>query len=122
MNAFIFKFEYVDCCGSKKNMASILEIFMLICFGISWPLNFIKSRQTHSNKGVCLPFYLLIEIGYVCGILSKIISNQINYVLVFYFLNLLTVGANIALYFIIKGRKEDHKIKVSHNLNQNKQN
>ena len=42
---------------------------------------------------------LFIFVGYICGIISKIISGRITYVFVFYVLNLVMVGTDIVLYF-----------------------
>lgn len=85
-------------------MAGIFETAMLICFGLSWPINLIKAIRVKTAKATSLKFLLLIIFGYVCGIAAKIISNQINYVLVFYFLNLVVVLANLVVYFIYKSR------------------
>ena len=80
-------------------MANILEVIMLLCFGASWPINLSKAVRARTAKGTSLPFFLLIEFGYFCGIAAKIISGRVNYVLFFYVLNILVVGANIAVYF-----------------------
>ena len=80
-------------------MVNILEMIMLICFGASWPINLSKAWKARTAKGTSLPFFLLIEFGYVCGILAKIIGNNITYVLAFYFLNVFVVALNIAVYF-----------------------
>jgi len=80
-------------------MGSILETVMLVCFGFSWPLNVIKAYRARTAKGTSLPFILLIMIGYVAGICAKLISNQINYVLAVYILNLLIVSLNLVVYF-----------------------
>ena len=79
-------------------MGSIFESVMLICFGLSWPLNVIKAYKARTAKGTSLPFILLIIIGYVAGITAKVITGQINYVLIVYLLNLLIVSLNIAVY------------------------
>ena len=81
-------------------MSQILETAMLICFGLSWPMNLIKSIKVQSAKGTSLKFLLLILFGYLCGIAAKLVSHQINYVLIVYFLNLFVVGANLVVYFI----------------------
>ena len=39
-------------------------------------------------------------LGYIAGIAAKIVSKQINYVLIVYFLNLFVVSLNLAVYFI----------------------
>lgn len=80
-------------------MSSILETTMLICFGLSWPLNLIKAYKARTAKSSSLPFTLLIITGYIAGITAKVVSGQINYVLVAYLLNLAIVLLNLIVYF-----------------------
>ena len=80
-------------------MGSILETVMLVCFGFSWPLNVIKAYRAKTAKGTSLPFILLIITGYIAGISAKLISGQINYVLIAYILNLAIVSLNVIVYF-----------------------
>lgn len=80
-------------------MGSILETVMLVCFGFSWPLNVIKSYRAKTAKGTSLLFILLIITGYIAGIFAKLISGQINYVLIAYILNLAIVSLNLIVYF-----------------------
>ena len=80
---------------------------MLLCFGASWPINLSKAIRARTAKGTSLPFFLLIEFGYFCGMAAKIISGNINYVLAFYVLNVLVVGANIVVYFRNKRLDEE---------------
>ena len=80
-------------------MGSILETVMLVCFGFSWPLNVMKAYKAKTAKGTSLPFIMLIIIGYIAGISAKLISGQINYVLVAYILNLAIVSLNVIVYF-----------------------
>ena len=82
-------------------MGSILETVMLVCFGFSWPLNVIKAYRAKTAKGTSLPFILLIITGYIAGISAKLISGQINYVLIAYILNLAIVSLNVIVYFRI---------------------
>lgn len=80
-------------------MAEIFEIFMVICFGASWPLNVMKSYKARTTKGKSLPFLLLIFIGYVFGILAKVLADSFKwYVLFFYILNIIMVGLDLLLY------------------------
>lgn len=74
---------------------------MLICFGLSWPINAIKSYRAGTAKGMSLPFICLILFGYVAGITAKIILIEETkiFVLIVYILNLLTVGFNLFVYF-----------------------
>ena len=80
-------------------MNLILEATMLVCFGLSWPINTMKAYKARSAKNMSLPFILLIIFGYVAGISAKLLMNQTNYVLVVYFVNLAVVTLNLAVYF-----------------------
>ena len=80
-------------------MSSIFETIMLVCFGLSWPINVIKAYKARTAKATSLPFILLIFIGYIAGITAKVISNQINYVFVVYLINIAIVLLNVAVYF-----------------------
>ena len=82
-------------------MASILETIMLVCFGLSWPINLVKAYRSRTARGTSLPFILLITFGYVAGISAKLInlSNTKIYVLVTYIINLVMVLLNLVVYF-----------------------
>lgn len=86
-------------------MAEIFETLMLICFGLSWPISVVKSYKACTAQGKSLMFELAIYLGYICGICSKFMAGNINYVLVLYIINLAMVSADIALY--IRNRKYD---------------
>ena len=82
-------------------MSEILEIIMIVSFGASWPLNVMKSYKARTTKGKSLAFLCLIFFGYIAGIASKLTNVGYSkwYVLVFYVLNLLMVGADLCLYY-----------------------
>lgn len=80
-------------------MGPIFETIMLICFGMSWPLNVIKAYKARTAKGTSLPFILLIITGYIAGIAAKVVTGSINYVLAVYILNLAIVSLNVVVYF-----------------------
>ena len=81
-------------------MSEILEIIMVVSFGISWPLNVIKSYQARSTKGKSVWFLVLIFFGYICGIASKLTADSYKwYVLFFYVLNFIMVGVDLLLYW-----------------------
>ena len=76
---------------------------MLICFGMSWPLNVVKSIKVRTTKGKSLLFLIFILTGYVAGIASKFVNPLFDfsekwYVLFFYVLNLVMVGCDLLLY------------------------
>ncbi len=80
-------------------MAEIFEIIMVVSFGVSWPLNVLKSYRARTTKGKSLAFLLLIFVGYIFGITSKLISPGYKwYVLFFYVLNLVMVGTDLVMY------------------------
>lgn len=79
--------------------AKIFETIMLICFGLSWPINAIKAYKARTAKSTSLPFIMLIFTGYVAGILAKVVSGQFNYVLAVYIINIVIVSFNIVVYF-----------------------
>lgn len=47
---------------------------------------------------------IVIELGYLFGILSKFVDNNLTYVLVFYIINVCMVFFDIVLYFINRRR------------------
>ena len=81
-------------------MAELLESTMLICFGLSWPMNLAKNIKAKSARNMSIQFILLIITGYIAGISAKIYSHRFNYVLVVYLLNLIVVSANVIVYMI----------------------
>ncbi len=88
------------------NIVQVLETIMLICFGLSWPVNLVKNYKARSAKNISLPFLLLITFGYVAGITAKLIAlyspqypDPSWYLLTIYIINLLMMCANIAVYF-----------------------
>ena len=82
------------------SIPEILETFMLICFGFSWPISVIKNIKAKTSKSMSLPFILLILSGYVAGIIGKIINGSISYVLIVYVFNLVSVTLNLIIYFV----------------------
>ena len=80
-------------------MGSIFETIMLVCFGLSWPINVFKAYKARTTKGTSLPFILLIIMGYLAGITAKIVNGQFNYVFIVYIINLAIVMLNIVVYF-----------------------
>ena len=86
-------------------MVEILEIIMIVSFGASWPVNLIKSYKARTTKGKSLLFLLLIFFGYIAGIAAKLVNEAYMaeiadkwYVLFFYVLNFLMVGADVVMY------------------------
>ena len=94
----------------EGEMATIFEMIMLICFGLSWPISIHKSWKSRTTKGKSLTFEVFILIGYLAGIMGKILANNITYVVIFYAINSLMVSFDICLYF--RNRKIDQASKI----------
>ena len=81
-------------------IAELFEILMIVSFGLSWPMNVMKSYRARTAKGKSLPFLLLIITGYLFGIAGKLIAGGFKwYVMFFYVLNLIMFSADLAMYF-----------------------
>ena len=93
----------------------IFEFLMLCCFGFSWPFSIAKSLRSKSTKGKSLGFMLLVELGYVFGILHKIFFS-FNWVIWAYVFLFALVGVDIMLYFrnaSLERKREEGKDDVS---------
>ena len=89
-----------------QQIAQMLEIAMIVAFGFSWPNNIKTTYKNKSTKGKSLAFLLLIDTGYVCGIIGKLLSgNIVWYVLFFYILNFIMVTADLVLYFYYRNKE-----------------
>lgn len=80
-------------------LGQILEAVMLICFGLSWPMNAYKSYKAKTAAGSSWQFLGLITLGYVAGIIAKFCSGNANWVLIVYFLNVACLIVNWVIYF-----------------------
>ena len=87
-------------------LSELFEIIMMVTFGASWPFNVVKSYKVRTTKGKSIVFLVLILVGYIFGIISKLVAPSFKwYVMFFYVLNFLMVSADFILYF--RNRKLD---------------
>ena len=91
-------------------MTEVLELIMLVCFGLSWPIAVFKSIRSKSTKGKSVVFIIAIIIGYISGIIGKIVNHQLNYVVALYFINLIVVSIDLGLYFINAKHEENYQL------------
>ena len=77
--------------------AQFFEVLMLICFGLSWPFNIMKSWRSRTARGKSVLFEVMILTGYGCGVAGKIIGDNISYVLLVYALDILMVSVDLIL-------------------------
>lgn len=83
---------------------SVLEVLMIVCFGLAWPINLYNSWKSRSTKGKNLLFMSFIVLAYIFGILNKLFVSVDN-AIYFYLLNEVMVLADYFLYFANR-RKE----------------
>lgn len=76
---------------------SIYEVIMLVSFGLSWPISIVKSWRSRQNGGKSLFFLIVVIIGYIGGILHKLIYAN-DFVTILYFINLFMVMTDAAIY------------------------
>lgn len=83
---------------------SVLEVLMIVCFGLAWPINLYNSWKSGSTKGKNLLFMSFIVLAYIFGILNKLLVS-VDGAVYFYLLNEAMVLADYILYFINRSRE-----------------
>lgn len=91
----------------------IFEFLMLFCFGFSWPFAIAKSLRSRSTKGKSLMFMLLIELGYIFGIVHKVLNN-FNWVTWVYVVLFVIVGFDVYLYWRNRRYERDWERAAEH--------
>ena len=79
-------------------MRRIVETGMVLCCGAASALYSYQSLKSRTAAGRSILFQWAIIIGYICGIIHKILYSN-NIVLYLYILNLLMVSFDTLLYF-----------------------
>ena len=77
---------------------SIFEIIMLSCFGLAWPFSIYKSYTSKEIKGKSAIFLIILLIGYIAGIIHKLLYSR-DGVVFLYMLNFLMVSTDLALFY-----------------------
>ena len=92
-------------------MADFLEVLMILCFGLSWPISIRKSWVSRTAKGKSVFFEFFIWIGYIFGIARKFlllsqanaVGNTMDWLVYlgwfFYVLNFVEITIDMILYF-----------------------
>ena len=76
----------------------VFEIVMLVCFGICWPFSICKSLKEKSVKGKSIVFLWLIFIGYLSGVIHKVVYSY-NWIITLYIFNSTMVLIDIFFYY-----------------------
>ena len=77
----------------------IFEILMLLCFAAAWPFSIYRLWTSKSTGGKSVKFSYIVMVGYIFGIINKIVTGNINYVMFFYLLDLGLVLFDTILYY-----------------------
>lgn len=88
---------------------SIYEIIMLACFGAAWPFSIYRSYTSQSTNGKSFVFLIVLIIGYIAGIINKLVYNY-DAIIYLYVLNCLMVSVD-ALLWIRNAKKEKQQLK-----------
>ena len=84
---------------------SIWEVLFLVCFAISWPISILKSIRTKVVIGKRPIFMGLIILGYLFGIIHKLLYYR-DIVIFLYTFNALLVSTDLFLYFLYIGKNK----------------
>ena len=76
----------------------IFEIGMLLCFAAAWPFNIVRAWRARTAVGTSPWFMLVIELGYILGMINKVINDDVNYVFAFYVLDFVLVLIGLTIY------------------------
>lgn len=93
------------------NLPLVLETVMIALFGFSWPNNILTTLKNKSTKGKSLMFLILIDTGYVCGIVAKFlkiaeIDGWFGWLsIAVYILNFVMVSTDLILCFYYKSKE-----------------
>lgn len=110
-----------------STFTGIMEMLMVVCFGISWPLNIVKAWRSRTAEGTSIMFYFFIWIGYAFAMIGKMALIYENapkpwyetvqwYVMLFYVLNILMISAGIIIYYrnkMLDIRAQNKKARIS---------
>lgn len=81
--------------------SAFFEILMLVCFAASWPFSIAKTLRTKEVAGKSPLFMIIIEVGYIAGMLYKL-TGSCDYRIYLYLFNFLIVGTDLVLYLRYK--------------------
>lgn len=84
---------------------SIFEALMLLCFGLSWPISIAKTLRTKRVEGKSPLFMAVILVGYLSGILHKLLYSR-DWIIFLYLFNFTVISIDLRLYYKYRQRPE----------------
>ena len=64
--------------GSGLSWPDMLEMGMLMCFGICWPISIARMLRSRRSEGKSIGFVALVLVGYLLGVASKVAYANIS--------------------------------------------
>ena len=95
------------------NAAQICEGLMMLAFGISWPMQIIKTIRTKNPTGKSFTFIWLILLGYVVGLASQAFEGRFfKPETILYVVNTLMVATDLTLstYYLMRLKKQQKSV------------
>jgi len=91
---------------------SVFEALMLLCFGLSWPISIAKTLRTKRVEGKSPLFMAVILLGYLSGILHKLLYSR-DWIIFLYLFNFTVISIDLRLYFKYRPRAEKPSLPTS---------
>ena len=80
-------------------LAGLLELAMLVSFGLSWPFAIVRTYRAKRVDGKSPQFMFIVIFGYLCGIAAHLVEGTKLWLCWVYLLDILLVSIDLTLYF-----------------------
>ena len=81
-------------------VAEVFEAGMLVCFGVAWPVDVVRTLRVRRTEGKSIGFMALVLVGYLFGLSAKVVrawGAWPEMVTALYAFNAVMVATDIAL-------------------------
>ena len=88
--------------ASVELVGQMFEAGMLVAFGVSWPVDVMKTLRTRRTEGKSLAFMSLVLAGYLLGLGGKLAraagpGEQVEWITALYVFNAIIIFVDIAV-------------------------
>ena len=80
-------------------LSEMLELGMLVAFGISWPFAIMRTWRAKRVDGKSPHFMIIVIFGYLCGISAHLVDGSKLWLCWVYLVDAALVSVDLALYF-----------------------
>ena len=85
-------------------VAELLELAMLVAFGLSWPFAIMRTYRAKRVDGKSPQFMFIVIFGYLCGIAAHLVEGTKLWLCLVYLVDILLVSTDLMLYFVYSRR------------------